>query len=145
MKLLAEARVKDGELTFKRRSVFVSDLSKLRDGDYIVTVERKKAKRSLMQNAYYWGVIVPYAKQGLNDIGYRMTTEATHEYLKGEFNIVEIPNERTGEILRSIGSTTEMSTSQMMEYFAKITEWAAEYLSIEIPQPGEQMRIEIDG
>lgn len=143
MKLLAEARIRNGKMEFKQRSIFLSDIQKLKDGDYIISVERAKKKRSIEQNRYYWGIIVPMVKEGMIEVGYRMTTEATHEFLKMNFNIVEITNEKTGEILKSIGSTTEMSTSQMMEYFANIYQWASEYLGIYIPEPNEQIRIEV--
>ena len=143
MKIISECRIKSGRLEFKQRSTFLTDIAKLKDGEYILTVERKKKKRSLMQNGYYWGVVVPIVKQGLNDAGYRLTTEAVHEYLKSQFSIVEVVNERSGEILKSIGSTTEMSTSQMMEYFAKISQWAVEYLNTHIPEPNEQLKIEL--
>jgi len=143
MKLIVGCRIEQGQLRFKQRSTFLSDLQQFKDGDYILTIERKRRKRSLMQNAYYWGVVVPLVKEGLLDVGYRMTTEAVHEYLKGQFSITEIVNERTGEVLKSIGSTSEMTTSKMMDYFAEITQWAAEYLNVQIPQPNEQLKIEI--
>ena len=141
MKLIADIRIENGTLKFKQRSTVLSDISQLKDGEYVMTIERKKRKRSLMQNAYYWGVVVPLVKEGLLDVGYRMTTEAVHEYLKGQFSITEIVNERTGEVLKSIGSTSQMTTSQMMDYFAEITQWAAEWLNIQIPQPNEQLKI----
>ena len=143
MKLIADIRIENGTLKFKQRSTVLSDIAQMRDGEYVMTIERKRRKRSLMQNAYYWGVVVPLVKEGLLDIGYRMTMEDTHEFLKGRFNIVEKVNEKTGEILKSVGSTSQMTTSQMMDYFAEITQWAAEYLSIQIPQPNEQLKIEL--
>ena len=143
MKLIADIRIENGTLKFKQRSTVLSDIAQMRDGEYVMTIERKRRKRSLMQNAYYWGVVVPLVKEGLLDVGYRMTTEAVHEYLKGQFPITEIVNERTGEVLKSIGSTSEMTTSQMMDYFAEITQWAAEYLNVQIPQPNEQLKIGI--
>ena len=141
MKVIAEARIRNGKLEMKQRSTFVTDLKALADGDYILTVEKKKKKRSLMQNAYYWGVIVPLVKDGLKDTGYEVTTELVHEYLKSRFNIVEIVNEHSGEILKTVGSTTEMSTSDMMAYFERIFQWAAEYLNMKIPEPGQQLTI----
>ena len=143
MKLIADIRIENGTLKFKQRSTVLSDIAQMRDGEYVMTIERKRRKRSLMQNAYYWGVVVPLVKEGLLDVGYRMTTEAVHEYLKGQFSITEIVNERTGEVLKSIGGTSQMTTSQMMDYFAEITQWAAEYLNVQIPQPNEQLKIEI--
>jgi len=142
MKVVSEVRIKAGKLDFKQRSNFLADVSKFKDGEYVITIEKLKSKRSLAQNSYYWGVVVPLVKYGLTDAGWRYTTDQVHEDLKRDFNIVEIVNERSGEIRRSIGSTTEMSKSEMMDYFAKITQWAAEYLSIQIPQPNEQLTIE---
>lgn len=145
MRIVSPARIRGGMLSLKQNSRFVSDCAQLKDGEnYIVTVERQKKKRSLAQNSYYHGVIVPIIKAGLIDVGYRMTTEATHEYLKGKFNITEVVNERTGEVLKAVGSTTEMSTSQIMDYFAEITQWAAEYLNVQIPQPGEQVTVDFN-
>lgn len=143
MKLISDVRIRNGKLDFKQRSNFLSDVSKFKDGDYILTIEKRKKKRSVEQNRYYWGVVVPLVKSGLNDTGWRMTTDGTHEYLKNEFNIIEVVNERSGEVIKTIGSSTEMSTSQMMDYFAKITEWAAEYLNVNIPDPNEQLQIEM--
>ena len=141
MKIAQKITIRGGKLVLPHRSQLISDIAKFEDGDYVLTIEKKKKKRSLSQNAYYWGVVVPLVKKGLNDVGYRMTTETTHDYLKTNFNIIEIANEINGEIISFIGSTTEMSTSQMMDYFAKITEWAAEFLGVQIPEPNEQLKI----
>jgi hypothetical protein len=108
-----------------------------------ITVQRKRRRRGLAQNNYYWGVIVPVVTAALIDAGYKVGKESTHEFLKATFNRREIVNETTGEILSTIGSTTDMTTVEMMEYFAEITAWAAEFLGVEIPQPGEQITIEL--
>jgi len=141
MKIAQNITISGGKLVLPHRSQLISDIAKFKDGDYVLTIEKKSKKRSLDQNAYYWGVVVPIVKQGLNDVGYRMTTETTHDYLKTNFNIIEIANEINGEIISFIGSTTEMTTSQMMDYFAKITQWSAEYLGVQIPEPNEQLKI----
>jgi len=144
MKLIADIKIENGKLRFKQRSTVLFDISQFLDGDYTMTIERRKKKRSVFQNRYYWGVVVPLVRQGLIDVGYRMTTEAVHEYLKGQFAITEVTNEHTGEILKTIGSTSEMTTSKMMDYFAEITQWSAEYLNVQIPQPNEQMQMNFE-
>jgi len=141
MRIVQNITIRGGNLVLPHRNQLISDITVFEDGDYVLTIEKKSKKRSLSQNAYYWGVVVPLVKKGLNDVGYRMTTETTHDYLKTNFNIIEIANEINGEIISFIGSTTEMSTSQMMDYFAKITEWAAEFLGVQIPEPNEQLKI----
>lgn len=108
-----------------------------------ITVQRKRRRRGLAQNNYYWGVIVPIVTVALIDAGYKVGKEATHEFLKATFNRREIINESTGEILSTVGSTTDMTTVEMMQYFSEITVWAAEFLGVEIPEPGEQIRIEL--
>ena len=111
--------------------------------DIEITIQRKRRRRTVQMNSYYWGVMVPLVASGLQDAGYRVDRESTHEFLKSTFNKKEIVNEDTGEILHTIGSTSQMSTVEMMEYFAEITQWSAEFLNIEIPLPGEQIRINI--
>ena len=111
--------------------------------DIEITIQRKRRRRTVQMNSYYWGVMVPLVASGLQDAGYRVDRESTHEFLKSTFNKKEIVNEDTGEILHTIGSTSQMSTVEMMEYFAEITQWSAEFLNIEIPLPGEQIKINI--
>lgn len=111
--------------------------------DIEITIQRKRRRRGLQQNAYHWGVIVPLVAFGLQDAGYRVDRESTHEFLKATFNKKEIVNEDTGEILHTIGSTAKMSTVEMMAYFQEITVWTAEFLNIQIPEPGEQIKIDL--
>ena len=141
MKLIHYARIKNGKLELKQRSVFYSDIEKLKDGEYILTLEKKTKKRSLSQNAYYHTVVVPIVCDGLNDVGYRVTRTETHEFLKGRFAREEKVNEKTGEVMEIKGRTSNMTTSKMMDYFSEITQWAAEYLKVQIPQPNEQLTL----
>ena len=108
-----------------------------------LTIQRKRKRRSLMQNAYYYGVIIPIVCKGLNNAGYKVGTCETHEFLKSMFNRKDLVNEATGEILQTVGSTAAMSTVDMMDYFESITQWTAEYLNIEIPAPNEQIKLEL--
>jgi hypothetical protein len=109
--------------------------------DIELTICKKRKRRSLMQNSYYFGVVLPVVCKGLSDAGYKVSKESTHEFLKSMFNKKELVNEQTGEILHTIGSTAKMTTSEMMDYFAEITQWAAEFLNVQIPQPNEQIKL----
>lgn len=108
-----------------------------------VTIQKKRKARSLPQLKYYWGVIIPVVQSGLFDAGYKVGKEETHDFLKSMFLKVELVNEQTGEILQSVGSTSKLSTVEAMEYFQEITQWAAEFLNVEIPAPGEQIKINL--
>lgn len=96
-----------------------------------------------MQNAYYFGVVLPVVQAGLIEAGYKVGKENTHEFLKSMFNKKELVNNQTGEILPTVGSTAEMSTVEMMEFFQEITIWAAEFLNVQIPAPNEQIEIKL--
>jgi len=142
LKLTVIGKVDDeGRLILPQRNAFAKDLAVFKGKDVVVTVEQKTKKRSVEQNRYYWGVVIPIVKQGLIDVGYRMTTEMTHDFLRDKFCIKEIVNEITGEVITTKGKTSDMSTSQMMDYFAQITQWSAEWLNIQIPEPEEQLKI----
>lgn len=112
----------------------------LKDGRYEVTIESKN-HRSNQQNRYYFGSVIPLVKEGLKEIGYReiTTNEQVHDLMKSMFLKKQIANEITGEVLESIGSTTELSTIEFNEYIDRIAQFSAEYLSIEILPPNTQV------
>jgi len=138
--ILYTGTVKNRALKIHNRRQFDTDLEPFEGKEVEILVRKKRKRRSLMQNAYYFGVIVPIVRQGLIDAGYKVSKEDTHEYLKSKFAREEIVNEATGEILPIPGSTARMTTSKMMDYFAEITQFAAEFLNVQIPAPGEQTR-----
>ena len=143
MKLKYQGNVLNGSLKIHNRSDFLKDLECFNDKNIILTIEPKKKIRSIEQNAYYWGVVVPMIRQGLIDVGYKVSKEQTHDLLRAKFAIDELVNEDTGEIIKTIASTTNMTTTDFMKYIESIIQWAAEYLSIQIPEPNEQIKIEL--
>lgn len=119
--------------------------AQLKDGEYFVTVKDYR-KRSLSQNAYYWKVCVEYVRRGLYDIGYdeagTLKPEEVHEIIKTALLPAKrIVNKQTGEILELPGSTTELSIVGFNEFLEAVIKWAAEYLSVSIPSPNEQLVI----
>jgi hypothetical protein len=127
----------DGTLKIIKRREFDLCISTAPKGRYFLTLEKIYKKRSLNQNAYYFAVVVPLIRGGLFDVGYKLSIEQTHEYLKEQFLRQEIINDQTGEIKIINRSTTELKTVEFNEYFEEIIRWADEYLSIKIPYPNE--------
>lgn len=135
-------KIEDGKLLIVYRSRFLENLKLLRDGHYRVIVERIYKKRSNPQNAYLWGVVYPLILQGLKDLGYELVTpEQVHELMKFKFLQTEIAN-KDGEYIETIRSTTELTTTEFMDYLAEIWTWSKEYLNIYIPEPNEKMEME---
>jgi hypothetical protein len=112
----------------------------LKEGRHQLTIKDMR-KRSLPQNDYYWGVVVPMCRQGLYDAGYDevKTSLDSHEVLKHLFLKKEVVNKSTGEVLVLDGSSKELTIPEFNEYIENICKWAAEYLSIAIPSPNEAM------
>lgn len=134
-------KVDDGKLTIFQRNDMVSGLQNLGSG-FVEIIIRLAGKRSTPQNRYYWGAMLPIVKEGLKGVGIEMSKEQTHEMLKYKFIKREFITS-DGDILQSIGSTTELSTKEFKEYIESIQIWSAEYLNVNIPDPNEQTEIEI--
>jgi hypothetical protein len=141
LKLVYTGRVTDVIKIHRSKEMKEMILRNFAGMDIEISIEKKKKRRGLAQNNYYWCVIVPMVQSGLQDAGYKVSKESTHEFLKATFNKQELVNEQTGEILQTVGSTAQMTTVQMMEYFMEISQWAVEFLSINIPEPGEQIKL----
>lgn len=127
--------VKDHKLM--NRLAMIKLLDALKDGKYILEAAAHN-KRSNPQNRYYWGLVVPLIQQGIKDLGTEITKEECHEFLKARFNSEELVNTETAECVNIPRSTAALNKEQFSEYIGKIQQFAAEFLSIEIPNPGMQ-------
>ena len=102
----------------------------------LVTVTYKAVipTRSLLQNKYYWGVVI---KMLAKEIGY--TPEVMHEYMKEKFlwknkDYYDMPD---GGIIYIKESTTNLSTIEFDNYIQEIRNWAGEFLSLDVPLPNQ--------
>lgn len=126
-----------GVLTISNRDRLTDWCKQNRGKQVKIKFERKSAKRSLPQNDYYHAVVVETVREGFYDIGYHMNHDQTHEFIKRNFNPVEIPN-KDGVLIEMPGSTTELNKVEFGEFIERIAQWAAEYLGVAIPAPTKQ-------
>ena len=92
-----------------------------------IVVRKRKSKRSLEQNAAYWGIVV----ESLADhLGYDKDT--MHHALKEKF-----ASRRDDRGLLIVESTAKMDTKRFNKYYEDIQRWAAEFLCFRIPDPNE--------
>lgn len=135
-------KMKDGVIQNKLEiKHFFSDL---KDGNFQLELDTVK-KRSNPQNNYYWGLVVPMIKKGIEALGTELTIAETHEFLKAKFNTVEIINAETGQVEALPKSTSRLSPAEFNGYKEKIQRFASEFLNIYIPDPNEQMEMNYDG
>lgn len=118
------------------RKAFMS----LPDGLYELTI-KKRNKRSLQQNRYYFGVCVKMIRENLIERGNDVSLEDVHDWLRFKFNYIEIVNYETGEVERLPKSTADLNKEEFGQYIEKIQHYAATSMDLVIPNAGEQMMI----
>ena len=119
----------------------MADVASLKDGTYEITL-RLKNRRSTHANAYYWGICVHEIRHRLEQLGNRFTAEQVHDLLKAKFLAIPVCNEQ-GEVVEVPGSTAGLNKAEFGEYLDKVIQWAAEFLSIEIPAPETELKLQL--
>lgn len=92
-----------------------------------ISIGKRRKKRSLSQNAYYWSVCIGMIAEAA---GY--TPEEAHEALKWRFLRVHDDGP-----IPTVRSTTELTTQEMEHYLAQCKQLAAELFALYIPDPNE--------
>jgi hypothetical protein len=95
-------------------------------GLYIMKLTKANRKRSLSQNAYYWGVVI---KIIADHSGY--TSHEVHQWLAGEF----LSYQKAGRLFAK--STTELDTMEFERYLERCRIWAQTEQDLRIPLPNE--------
>jgi hypothetical protein len=133
------SKVEKGHLNDHCRQSIANALKSLEGKFAKITIEEKKKIRSLNQNAFYWGYIIPVIVNFFNEYGNNVDAEQVHEFLKenvGKLNQnVVFPD---GQVKEVTGSTANLNTMEFENYLTKIRVWAAEW-GVIIPIPNEQL------
>lgn len=109
----------------------------------LMRVDKRGSRRSDPQNRYYWGVVIESVRHGFLGIGYELTKEETHFFLKEKFNAITIEN-KEGVTIEVPGTTTQMTKSAFSEYVEKIARFSAEFLGIVIPEASEKLEMKFE-
>jgi hypothetical protein len=142
MRVIGFGEIINGKLKLRNQDLFASELATMK-GPVEVVVQKQRSRRSLNQNAYYWGVVVKILS---DELGY--APEEVHELLKQKFNWkdVALTNylDDVSEEIRIGASTADLSKIDFMAYIDKIQRWAAEFLNVVIPDPNEDYQDEAE-
>lgn len=123
--MLFYGQIKAGKLNLFDLPKFRQYCERQKEGLVAVEIVKKKKKRSLNENSYYWGVVV---KILADEFGY--FPEQMHEALK--FEHLGVKDERGLTIVKS---TANLSTDEFEAYLRKIRLWASSEHNIIIPKP----------
>lgn len=131
------SKIEQGHISENCRKSITVALKSLEGKFAKITIKERKKNRSLSQNAFYWGVIVPEIVNLLNVYGNNVDAEQVHDFLKAEVGRltqkVVLPD---GEVKAVSGTTTELSTVEFEDYITKIRAWAGGF-GVIIPMPNE--------
>ncbi len=135
--------ISEGVGKIQGRKQFEADCRQLGNAKMLLTMKRYKAKRSLSQNSYYHGAILPAVRQGLIDMGFdhaAVGLEAVHELLKAKFLKRDIAND-DGQFITVTLSTADLNKTEFGEYIDAIDRWSLEFLGFNLPTPNTQQQI----
>jgi hypothetical protein len=132
-------RITDGKVKeLDRLRDFYKNLLNLRDGKYLIKIEKVFRQRSNNQNAFYWGPFLTDLKDLLYQEGMAFANKhELHEWLKWTYNRKEIVNEKTGEVVEYPGSTTDLETYNFEAFMNLIRESMRDMYSYELIYPNE--------
>ena len=136
MKPKFSGKVHQGKLTLYDRDGFQKYAESFEGKPVYLTLDIERDTRSNPQNAYLWGVVYKLIADHVGD-----DAQSIHEEMKLRFipKRVERVNVETGEVegLLIPGSSSKLTTQEFSEYVEKIQRWAAEWLSLVIPDPNQ--------
>ena len=137
-KIMFTGTVIDGVLKVSNRKQFDQEVKTLEGMRIEGYVWKAKKRRSLSQNAYYFGVVLPACLRGFKYLGHeRLDIETLHAYFKARYidEPEQIASPHSGEVITLTKTTTNLTTTQMNDYIEAIRRFAAEFLGISIPDP----------
>lgn len=134
--------VDKGHLSKGARTAISAALGLLEGKRVSVVVEEAKRRRSLPQNAFLHGVVLPAVWSELFvKNGAVCSIEDVKVYLKSEVGqLYKSIIDPDGEVKKVLRSTTELSTTEWEDWLTQIRAWAAGY-QLTIPLPNELTNI----
>jgi hypothetical protein len=136
--LTFKAKCSQGKIEFYAQDYVSHKLQQVDGTDVYVTIKKYRAKRSIKQNNWYYGVAIPMIQEFLLDTqGEKYSKEEVNQY---HLNTVIKPNFETKAIfgkvcvIYDIKRTSDMNTVEFIDFKESIQYYWAEYDLI-IPDP----------
>lgn len=135
--------VSNGNLK-RNRNLIKEAIESFEGKEIEITIQKKRKLRSNPQNKFYWGVVLPILQEGLKD-----ATGEIRDFNSIHYQIIipllapkrDVVNTDTGQVITEHITSSEMSTSEFMDFMVSIQQWGAEFLGITIPEPNEQIQL----
>lgn len=108
------------------------------EGEYEMIIRKKFNKRSRKQDRWYFGCVLPLLADAMGDtdIAY------VHACMKDRFLSV-IKTDKKGITHRATGRYAKLNTEQAGNFIEKVRHFAAEFYSIDIPDPSKEWNSDV--
>lgn len=127
------AKVNDtGVVAFSDPSAWRAVCARHKGRQVWLTIVRQQHMRSPNANRYYWGVVVEEISGFIGE-----SRDDTHELLKAKFLEPRRIELLDGQHIEMPPSTRLLSVEAFAEYVQRVKVWAAQFLGLSIPDPGE--------
>lgn len=95
----------------------------------------KLSDHSRLMRAYYFAEVVGKCQIGLNECGYNLNKQQTHDFIKQYSPVMVEHMEVNGKFVQRFKSLTELDNKQFIQYIEDIKQFAIENLDILIKEP----------
>ena len=132
MNFIFGAEINNRQIILENPSEFWKFARKFEGKKIQLLLRKYTTSRSLKQNAYYFGVVVPI----IADWAGEDDKESIHQALKEKFLKV-----RDSKGLKIIQSTTKLNTTEFEIYLGKVKRWASVDCGLIIPEPSRVLEV----
>ena len=134
----SKAVIKDGKMKIIRRKDFDQFINLAPDGNYQLILKKIYNKRSISQNAFYWGPFLDAEMSALYDEGYHFPNKNyLHEWNKSNFLKEKLINEDSGEVIDIVKPSSGLTTIEWEEFMESIRLTFREMYTVELCYPNE--------
>ena len=134
-----------GELQIISSKKVAQEISNLEDGLVELTLKHKN-QRSIQQNRYLHGLLIPEFRKALNSVGYDIKDDVQAKRIfKAMFLTRHVENHNKDGVLLEVPIVLDTSTlnkKEMNELYDEVIRFCAEHMNYQIPYPGEKMEMD---
>lgn len=100
-------------------------------------------QRSLPQNAYLHGILIPEFRNALVSVGYDevKTDSQAKQIMKSMFLSAETVNKETGEMIKYVRKTSDLTKEELNILIEEVIKFCSENMHYQIPYPSEQLML----
>jgi hypothetical protein len=120
-------------------------VNSLKDGKYKIEISPVN-QRTLPQNSYLHGLLIPEFRKALNSVGYDevKTDSQAKLIMKSMFLTAEVVSKETGEMIKYVKRTRDLNKEELNVLIEEVIKFSAEHMSYQIPYPNEQLMMQYE-